>query len=182
MPVCVGMEVEGVIPHSIGVMLNLSKVLSKGSDMDSNTSAHEHGTRLREHPVARFEGAQHVLDLNQLSQKLQAEAHEPTRGHRQEAIYHYGSVTMVLFAFEAGGEMPQHQTNGVVTIQVLEGVLNVTAEGHSHDLQASQILVLQPNVPHSVRGVEAARMLLTVHLHGDKHQDAPHRVAGPESL
>jgi len=25
-------------------------------------------------------------------------------------------------------------------------------------------------------------MLLTVHLHGDKHQDAPHRVAGPESL
>lgn len=147
----------------------------------TSESAHEPGARLREHPVTRFEGAHHLLDLNQLSQKLQAEAHQPTRGHRQEAIYHYGSVTIVLFAFEAGGELPQHQSNGVVTIHVLEGVLNVELEAHNHELQASQILVLQPNVPHSVRAVAPARMLLTVHLHGDKHQDAPHRVAGPQA-
>jgi hypothetical protein len=36
--------------------------------------------------------------------------------------------------------------------------------------------VLEPNVRHSVKAADAARMLLTVHLHGHKHDDAPRRV------
>lgn len=132
--------------------------------------------RLREHPVARFEGNQHVFDLNQLAEQLRTEAHEATEGHRQIAFYHYGSVTKVLFAFDTGGKLDEHSANGVVSIHVLSGALNIVAEGEAHDLKTGQVLMLAPNVRHSVRADESTQMLLTVHLHNEKHDDAPHRV------
>jgi quercetin dioxygenase-like cupin family protein len=131
--------------------------------------------RLREHPVSRFEGDHHVFDLNALATELRGEAHEATEGHRQIALYHYGSVTTVLFAFDAGGALEEHQANGVVSIQVLDGAISVGVPGHKHELGAGQMLVLSPNVRHDVRATQASRMLLTVHLHGGKHDDAPHR-------
>jgi quercetin dioxygenase-like cupin family protein len=136
----------------------------------------EGAVRLREHPTQRFEGQQHVFNLQEMSSQLCNEPHGATEGHRQIAFYHYGSVTMVLFAFEAGGVLEDHAANGVVAIQVLDGKLTVDAEGQSHQLSGGQILLLEPNVRHSVKAGEPARMLLTVHLHGEKHDDAPRRV------
>lgn len=131
--------------------------------------------RLREHPVSRFEGDKHLFDLNQLSDQLCSEPHEATEGHRQIAFYHYGSVTKVLIAFDEGGNMDEHQANGVVSIHVLEGALEVNAAGESHKLGGGQILMLAPNIRHDVRATEKSKMLLTVHLHGGKHDDSPHR-------
>jgi quercetin dioxygenase-like cupin family protein len=131
--------------------------------------------RLREHPVTRFEGEQLVLDLDAAVEQLKNEPHPAIDGHRQIALYHYGSVTKVLFAFEQGGSLEKHAANGVVSIHVLKGALTVTADGQAHALQPGQILMLRPNVPHDVRADEESQMLLTVHLHGKKQDDAPHR-------
>lgn len=131
--------------------------------------------RLREHPVSRFEGEHKQFDLNELSQQLRSEKHEATEGHRQIAFYHYGSVTMVLFEFEAGGVMEEHQALGVVSIHVLEGAISIKTDRDTHDLQGGQILVLTPGVRHSVEAKEQSRMLLSVHLHGEKQDDSPHR-------
>lgn len=131
--------------------------------------------RLREHPVSRFEGNVHFFDLNTAAQKLSDELHSATEGHRQIALYHYGSVTQVLFAFDEGGGLEKHSANGVVSIHVLNGRLAVNAEGEDHELQSGQVLMLAPGVRHDVRALEASNMLLTVHLHGAKHDDAPRR-------
>lgn len=131
--------------------------------------------RLREHPVKRFEGDQHVLDLQAAVEKLKSEPHPATGGHRQIALYHYGSVTKVLFVFDAGGGLEKHSADGVVSIHVLSGALTVTAAEQSHELQPHQVLMLAPNVPHDVRATQDSQMLLTVHLHGKKHADAPRR-------
>jgi quercetin dioxygenase-like cupin family protein len=149
----------------------MQKENSQGDTMSDSSSA----PRLREHPVSRFEGNQHVFDLNQIHEQLCAEPHGAIEGHRQIALYHYGSVTQVLFAFDAGGKLDEHEANGVVSIHVLDGALTVEAEGQSNNLSAGQVLVLAPNVRHAVRADDAARMLLSVHLHGAKHDDAPHR-------
>lgn len=141
--------------------------------MNSSPSAEP---RLREHPVSRFEGDVHVFDLNTAVAHLQNEPHSATEGHRQIALYHYGSVTKVLFDFDAGGVLEEHSANGVVSIHVLEGLLTVGAAGESHDLSSGQVLVLAPNVRHDVRAIQASQMLLTVHLHGAKHDDMPRRA------
>lgn len=131
--------------------------------------------RLRVHPVTRFEGEQLMIDLDAAIEHLKNEPHPATGGHRQIALYHYGPVTKVLFAFEAGGGLEKHAANGVVSIHALSGALNVTADGQAHELQPGQLLMLTPNVPHDVHATEESQMLLTVHLQGKKQSDSPHR-------
>jgi quercetin dioxygenase-like cupin family protein len=119
--------------------------------------------RLRSHPATRFAGDSHVFDLSESLQQLRAEAHPAQSGHRQMTIFHRAPVTQVLFSFDAGGEMTNHAANGLVTIHVLEGHFSVPCDSQTHELNAGMMLVLSPNVRHSVRAVEPGAMLLTVH-------------------
>ncbi len=128
--------------------------------------------RLREHPVERFEGEQHFLDLNTAAENLKNEPHPATDGHRQIAVYHYGPVTKVLFVFDKGGALEKHSAKGVVSIHVLHGALSVTAGEKTNVLKAGQVLMLSPGVPHDVRASEETQMLLTVHLQKSKSQES----------
>jgi quercetin dioxygenase-like cupin family protein len=126
------------------------------------------GARLRQAPSTRFSGSQHVFDLVELSANLLNEDHSGANGHRQMTIFRHDATTMVLFAFEAGGQLTDHKANGLVTIHALDGALTVEAQGvaewQRHDLRAQQILVLNPGVLHNVTAHEAGRMLLTIQL------------------
>ena len=131
---------------------------------------HERGpqARLRPHPSGRFAGESHALNLGEVLAALRAEAHPAARGHRQMTIFHRAPVTLVVFAFEPGGELADHVAHGLVTIQVLEGRLAVQADARDHELRAGSILVLNPDVRHHVRALEASAMLLTVHLESEQ--------------
>ena len=124
--------------------------------------------RLREAPTARFSGPQHAFDLIEMSAHLLNEVHPGANGHRQMTIYRHDATTMVLFAFEAGGKLADHKANGLVTIHALDGALTIEVQSETgwqtHELRASQLLVLSPGVLHNVMAQEASRMLLTVHL------------------
>lgn len=124
--------------------------------------------RLRVAPVERFAGDSRVLDLRAELARLRAEPHPGVRGHRQVALFHRPPVGYVLFSFEAGGVLKRHAADGLVTIQVLEGRLVLEVEGRDHDLGAGEVLILNPNVPHAVRAVEAGAMLLTVHMESER--------------
>jgi quercetin dioxygenase-like cupin family protein len=124
--------------------------------------------RLRSHPSGRFAGESHAFNLGEVLAALRAEAHPAERGHRQMTIFHRAPVTQVLFAFEPGGELADHAAHGLVTIQVLEGRLVVQADARDHELRAGSIPVLNPDVRHNVRALEASAMLLTVHLESEK--------------
>ncbi len=121
-------------------------------------------TRLREHPNARFAAAEHVLNLAESVAQLRAEEHSAQCGHRQITLYHHAPLTMVLFAFEPEGELRDHATAGLVTIQALDGALTVQTPEQTYQLTAGMIVVLAPKVRHSVRAAQASSMLLTVHL------------------
>jgi quercetin dioxygenase-like cupin family protein len=120
--------------------------------------------RLRRPPAERFAGAVHIYSLRDALAKLRAEDHPARDGHRQIALLHRPPVTQVLFSFAAGGHLDQHSARGLVTIHAIEGRLRVAAGGADHELSAGQLIVLDADVPHDVRAVEASAMLLTVHL------------------
>jgi quercetin dioxygenase-like cupin family protein len=119
--------------------------------------------RLRPRPSDRFAGAEHVLDLNATLQTLRAEPSPGTNGHRQIALMHQGPVRLVLFAFEAGGRMPEHSAPGWVTIHVLRGTLVVKTPDAVHELSEGKVLSLAPNVPHDVEAPKTADMLLGIY-------------------
>lgn len=118
--------------------------------------------RLRMHPKERLgPSVQHVL-LGEELQRLRAEAHKSTAGHRQVVLVKRGPVTVILFALEPESVLKEHQTEGEVTIHALSGRLEVTVGGKTVPLGAGELLSMAPGEMHAVRAVTASGMLLTV--------------------
>jgi quercetin dioxygenase-like cupin family protein len=76
--------------------------------------------------------------------------------------------------------MPEHKVDGDMTLQCLEGEIDVDAHGRVVNLKPGEMLYLAGGVPHSVRALEDAVALMTIlltHPHdGDpysKNQNVP---------
>jgi quercetin dioxygenase-like cupin family protein len=119
--------------------------------------------RRRQRPSDRFAGAEHALDVRASLRALRAEAGPAANGHRQITLLHRGPVRLVLFAFAAGGRLPEHRAPGWVTIHVLRGALRVRTPDAQHALGEGQLHVLAPDVSHDVDAAEEADMLLGVY-------------------
>ena len=119
--------------------------------------------RLRKPPAERFAGEEHHIDLAGTLAALRREAHSAVNGHRQITVSHHGPVRVVLFAFDAGGRLPEHSTLGFVTIHVLRGALRVGTPQRRYELTAGSLLALDPGIPHDVEATEESDMLLGVH-------------------
>lgn len=129
--------------------------------------------RLRPHPSDRFAGAELKLDLIEAVRALRSEGAPGANGHRQIALLHHGPVRLILFAFEAGGHMPQHRAPGWVTIHLLRGTLAVKTPDAKHVLRGGQLLALAPDVPHDVDASEQADMLLGIYPEAPVGSSAP---------
>lgn len=118
--------------------------------------------RGRRPPRERFAGSEHAFDLRGVAAGLRDE-HAPVRGgHRQMTIYHRTPVTLVLFDFDAGAQLTDHQADAQVTILALAGQLEVSTPAKTHRLPEGSLLVLDPGVRHDVVALEQSQMLLTV--------------------
>jgi quercetin dioxygenase-like cupin family protein len=120
--------------------------------------------RLREHPRDRFAPRERIIDLHEVFDQLAEEPHDAIDGHRQMTIDREGPLTLIAFHFEEEATLPKHVVDGAVEIQVLEGSISVNTEEGGFNLEAFQMLTLDPGVPHSLRANEASRVLVTVFL------------------
>jgi len=118
--------------------------------------------RLRPPARERLADLVQQFDLSATAADLRAEPHAPVSGHRQMALVRHGPLSLILFAFEAGGAIKEHRTEGEVVIHVLRGRLTVTVDGEALELAAGELLSLAPGQPHAVEAREASDMLLTI--------------------
>lgn len=115
-------------------------------------------------PRERFAHDCIQFDLKQETDALAAECHQGQFGHRQIVLYKHGSASVSLFRFEQGGLMREHKANGTVCIHVTEGKIALTVKSEKHSLEAGDLLVLAPGIPHDVFAEQDSVMLLTVCL------------------
>lgn len=118
----------------------------------------------RQPPEERFAGDARVYDLGATAKELREEERAARHGHRQVTLVHDDGMTVVLFDFEAGGELPNHAADGLVMIQVVAGRIDVTTRDTTQSISAGSLLVLAASVRHDVIAREPSQMLLTVHL------------------
>lgn len=64
----------------------------------------------------------------------------------------------------AGKTMPSHDVEGEITLQCLEGSVEVSTEGATHILDAGRLMYLPARAPHSLFALENASVLVTVAL------------------
>lgn len=65
----------------------------------------------------------------------------------------------------AGKQFAEHKVSGGITVQCLEGVVLFTAHEKTQIMRAGQLVFVAAGVPHALKGVEDASVLVTVVSH-----------------
>lgn len=83
-------------------------------------------------------------------------------GRTARTLVKEGPLRLTIIAIAAGGELPAHNTEGPVSIHVLEGEVTFQAAGCEYVLGTGDVLVLAPGLEHSARSATGVLFLLTV--------------------
>lgn len=106
--------------------------------------------------------ATHVeFDLGAQLELLQQEREWQT-GHNSKTPVKYDSLRIVLIAMKARTRIPEHQTEGRISIQTIRGHVLVHATGQTFDLPTGGLLALDHGRRHDVEALEDSAFLLTI--------------------
>lgn len=83
-------------------------------------------------------------------------------GRRARTLIKNGLIRATLVTVAAGAEIPEHQADGPITVQPLQGRLQFSAAGNTHEIGPGQLLSLGAGVRHAVASASGATFLLTV--------------------
>lgn len=97
-----------------------------------------------------------VVDVRPLGDRL--------AGEKTVALFKAEDLEVMRLVLAAGKSLPPHRVPGEITIQCIEGSLEVSAENRSHVLHAGQLLYLSGGVMHGVLALQDCSALVTVAL------------------
>jgi quercetin dioxygenase-like cupin family protein len=70
------------------------------------------------------------------------------------------SMTFAHYEFEAGASIHEHFHPQEEVYEVIEGELELTISGVSHQLRAGLVGIVPPNTPHSVRAISNGKVIV----------------------
>jgi quercetin dioxygenase-like cupin family protein len=83
---------------------------------------------------------------------------------KTSAIFKSEQLELIRLVLMAGKAFPPHQVPGEITIQCIEGEIDVTVEGASNLLRPGQMMFLEGGVPHGVLAIKDSSALVTIVL------------------
>ncbi len=83
-------------------------------------------------------------------------------GHNAKTLVKYGGLRIVLIALKAGSRIPEHHSEGQISIQTIVGHIQVRADGRTFELRPGGLLALEQGSPHDVEALEESAFLLTI--------------------
>ena len=87
-------------------------------------------------------------------------------GERSVALFKSKQLEVIRLVLTAGKSFPSHSVPGEITLQCLEGSLEVTANGDVQTLNANQLMFLAGGIDHGLLALTDATVLLTIALPG----------------
>jgi len=83
-------------------------------------------------------------------------------GQNAKTLVKYSDLRVVLTVLQAKARMPEHKTEGRISVHVLSGHLHLRAAGRTFSLRPGSLLALDHGVPHDVEALEESAFLLTI--------------------
>lgn len=83
-------------------------------------------------------------------------------GHNAKTLAKYDDFRIVLTVLRGGAHIPEHHTEGRISIQTVRGHIQVRAEGRTFDLPVGAVLALDRGVRHDVEARQDSAFLLTI--------------------
>lgn len=93
------------------------------------------------------------------------------------ALFKSEDLEVMRLVLVAGKSLPPHKVPGEITVQCIEGSIEITAGNRSHVLHAGQLLYLAGGVTHGVTALQDASALVTIAL---RKQDSPNGRSEPD--
>lgn len=101
------------------------------------------------------------FDLAAEVHRLQAET-TWSRGQNARTLVKYDNLRVVLTALQARERIPEHKTEGRVSIHVVSGHIQVKASTRTFNLRHGGLLALDRGVAHEVEALEESAFVLTI--------------------
>lgn len=124
----------------------------------SDTPEHESHPRPHAPPMA---DPFMEFDLPAEVHKLHTETTWNT-GQNARTLIKYDDFRVVLTALQANVRVPEHKTEGRISVNVLSGHIQLRASGRTFSLRAGGLLALDHGMPHDIEAVEESAFLLTI--------------------
>ena len=95
-----------------------------------------------------------VIDIRPLGDKLLDAA--------SIALMRTDDFEVMRLVLPQGKSIPEHQVPGEVTLQCLEGVVEIQSHDKTQQLQAGELLYLHGNTPYALYALQNASLLMTM--------------------
>jgi quercetin dioxygenase-like cupin family protein len=99
-----------------------------------------------------------LIDIRPLGDALKTE--------QTKALYKSQQLEVFRIVLLAGKSMPEHRVDGELTMQCLEGSIEFSVAGAAQLLRQGGLICLAGGVPHALKAVEDASVLVTLMLPG----------------
>lgn len=83
-------------------------------------------------------------------------------GRSSRTLVKEGPLRLTLIALAPGGDLPEHSSEGPISVHVVEGEFLFSAAGGRYPLRQGDVLVVAGGVRHSARSETGGTFLLTV--------------------
>ena len=90
---------------------------------------------------------------------------EAVKGSISTTLVRADHIEVFRLVLPAGKSTPEHEATGTITIQCIEGVVELDAHGHTQTLRTGSLVYLADQEPHAVKALEDASLLITMLLH-----------------
>jgi quercetin dioxygenase-like cupin family protein len=87
-------------------------------------------------------------------------------GEITKALYKSDHLEVIRMVLPAGKSMPAHRVAGEVTVQCLEGAVEVVMNGARQLIREGEMVCLAGGVEHALDAVQDSSLLVTILLHG----------------
>ena len=124
----------------------------------ADTPKHEPHRRPHAPPMA---GPFMEFDLAAEVHRLHAETTWKT-GQNARTLIKYDDFRVVLTTLKANVRLPEHKTEGRISVHVLSGHIQLRAAGRTFNLRSGGLLALDHEIPHDVEALEESAFLLTI--------------------
>lgn len=89
------------------------------------------------------------------------------------ALVRTDDFEVMRMVLPASKSIPQHQVEGELTIQCLEGTVELQAHDKTLPLRAGELVYLDGNVPHALYALENSSILVTMLRKGNDSKQVP---------
>jgi quercetin dioxygenase-like cupin family protein len=93
---------------------------------------------------------------------VRADLDVPRGGILSRTVHTEGTLTLTLFAFDAGQELTGHTSTRAAIIEILDGEAEVILDGDVHALRPGAWIAMPPGLTHAIKATTPMRMALTL--------------------